>query len=88
MTVTEDCIDRMTSLDNKKPPSTAEIEKTHFSVSGRWTSEIQIDDKPVLNFKENLPYEMQAYPHPIPSNSTYREDLIYRQKLEIARSQI
>lgn len=42
----------------------------------------------MLNYLNNIPYEMQSYPYPISSNSTYREDLIYRQKLDIARSQI
>ena len=57
-------------------------------VSGRWPLQLKIDGVTYYDVIKDVPDKMVHEIYPLPSNSNYREDLLYRKKNDLSRSQI
>lgn len=75
-------------MDKKPSPSQSEIVEKLGELSGRWSYELKIDGVPYYNIRKNVPDKMIDEVYPLNSNSNYREDLLYRKKNDLSRSQI
>lgn len=58
-----------------------------FKLEGRWPFNIFCNGKVLYSVNDNLAYELIDYQYPLNSNSNYREDLFYRKKNDLSRSQ-
>jgi hypothetical protein len=67
-------------------PGKKEIEERLGKISGRWIDSFRIDGEEYFNLRQ-FPHEMVHYEFPLNSNSDYREDLLYRKRNDLARSQ-
>ncbi len=73
---------------DKIEPTKKDIEETYDSVSGRWLDTLLIGEHAIYNIGKDIPHQMVDYEFPLNSNSNYREDLLYRKKNDLARSQM
>jgi hypothetical protein len=76
------------AMEKKPSPISSEIVEKLGELSGRWPLELKIDGKTYYNIREDIPDRMVDEINPLNSNSNYREDLFYRKKNDLSRSQI
>lgn len=57
-------------------------------ISGRWPFDLKIDGVKYYDIRKDLPDKIIDDIYPLNSNSNYREDLLYRKKCDLSRSQI
>lgn len=68
-------------------PAKEDIAKEICSIEGIWNETVRFDGKQYVDFRQYLPYEMQDEADPLPSNSLYRQDLVYvaKDQLDLAQ---
>ncbi len=57
-------------------------------MGGRWIYYLNFDGKKYYDIANDLPYKMINYEYPLNSDARYREDMIYRTRNDLAKSQI
>jgi hypothetical protein len=67
--------------------STKDRFETLCRIEGAWNDTIIIDGKIYKQLCDPVPYMLQYEKHPLPSNSNYREDIIYKRLKNLAMSQ-
>lgn len=75
-------------FDKKPTPTDGEIVEKLGVLSGRWPFSLKIDGQVYYDIRKDLPDKMIDDINPLNSNSNYREDLLYRKKNDLVRSQI
>jgi len=56
-------------------------------MEGRWPFRITCEGEQLYSVNDDLAFELVDYQYPLNSNSNYREDLYYRKKNDLSRSQ-
>ena len=87
MKVSESFIQQFLNSKEKKHPKQADISQKLSKIQGRWLSEIKFDDRVYYDIVKDLPDKMIDYPSPLSSDARYREDLIYRSRKDLIKSQ-
>lgn len=75
-------------MDKKPSPSQGDIVEKIGQLSGRWPYNLKVDGVVYYDTHTNIPDKMIDEIYPLNSNSNYREDLYYRKKNDLSRSQI
>jgi len=57
------------------------------SISGRWIHHLDFDGKTYYDIANDNPYTMINDQYPLNSDARYREDLIYRTRNDLVKSQ-
>lgn len=67
--------------------SKKDIVESYFKLEGRWPFGVTCEGEEIYSVNKNLPHLLVDYQYPLNSNSNYREDLYYRKKNDLSRSQ-